>query len=88
MIQYHGPVDEPESTDEQKLRRAKQLPAFPVNVYEGHAKDGMTLRDYFAVRAMEAFLTELTHQQELVLFDSVATTAYLCADAMLEARTK
>lgn len=46
------------------------------------------IRDYFAARAMEAFLTELTHRQEPFLFDQVAETAYDMARAMMKARER
>ncbi len=88
MVQYHGPVKEDELTDEQKLRRAKQLPAFPVNVYEGHTKDGMTLRDYFAAQAMVGVLTMLRGGNEglITVQESTSKYAYEWADAMLQAR--
>ncbi len=57
-------------------RHDKAGPAFPVD-----ASEGMTLRDYFAAKAMQAFLqnTETTYRQD-------AVCAYKMADAMLEAR--
>lgn len=51
-----------------------------VAVKEG----GMTLRDYFAAKAMEAYLiAKPTDRPEMI---DVAATAYAMADAMLEAR--
>jgi hypothetical protein len=64
-------------------------PAFPL-VYdvpeEGlrHIYEGMTLRDYFAAKAMQAFLSRdssCTCPDEIVARD-----AYNAADAMLKAR--
>lgn len=45
--------------------------------------EGMTLRDYFAAKAMQGFLT-----QDDIIFSgkSMAQCAYEMADAMLEAR--
>lgn len=47
----------------------------------GYAKD-MTLRDYFAAKAMEGFAANLGPR---VTFESRAKIAYQWADAMLEA---
>jgi len=63
-------------------------PAFPVpadlcqdlTVYE---QRGMTLRDYFAAKAMQTFLLD---KRASMQDDAVA--AYRMADAMLEAREK
>lgn len=43
-------------------------------------KGGMTLRDYFAIRAMQVL-----YDDRLVL-DRIAESSYLLADAMLKAR--
>ena len=62
-------------------------PAFPVPInpgepYFGHSPcDGMTLRDYFAAKAMQGYLTA-NHFP----VDSVARWSYEVADAMLRAR--
>lgn len=52
------------------------LPAFP-SVFD-HER-GMTLRDYFAAKAMQALV-------EKSYFDTTARLAYEIADAMLKAR--
>jgi hypothetical protein len=54
-------------------------PAFPT----GTAFQGMTLRDYFAAKAMQALLSEPKVTRDLMLY---AGAAYDVADAMLEAR--
>ena len=66
-------------------------PAFPVshdmalvaglkNAY------GMTLRDYFAAKAMEGFLVcDVKYASDA---DMIARDAYVMADAMLKARAK
>ena len=48
-------------------------------------QDGMTLRDYFAAKAMQGYLT---HEQAAnhIPVDSVARWSYEVADAMLRAR--
>lgn len=46
--------------------------------------DGMTLRDYFAAKAMQALLIDVSlHAEDLPSF---AASAYMMADAMLKAR--
>ena len=54
-------------------------PAFPV---EQHDKDGMTLRDYFAAKAMQGLLASDVNAARHIF----AAQAYAMADAMLEAR--
>lgn len=54
--------------------------AFPGNGYGG----GMTLRDYFAAKAMQGiFANGCTHSPE-----ELARVCYVAADAMLEERNK
>ncbi len=55
-------------------------PAFPYQNHHGHKFMGMTLRDYFAAKAMQA-LIDNDH-----LFFEIPTQAYELADAMLKAR--
>lgn len=63
-------------------------PAFPTPRYErGEMYSlGMTLRDYFAAKAMQA----IASTEEGLRADPLhaATCAYCIADAMLEARSK
>ena len=55
-------------------------PAFPTK----HNGTGMTLRDYFAAKVLQALLTrEIKFSGDLMLY---AGAAYDMADAMLEAR--
>ncbi len=58
-------------------------PAFPVPPNTWYDKQGMTLRDYFAAKAMEGDLTEGRHEDQ---FAWCARRAYKMADAMLKAR--
>ena len=75
----------------------KSIPAFPVPLNPGQGWnemapcDGMTLRDYFAAKAMHQFLNGAVLP---VGFDAseqlamLAARAYETADAMLEARAQ
>jgi hypothetical protein len=53
-------------------------PAFPIN----NMNTGMTLRDYFAAKAMQALIDNAG------LFVVIPTQAYAIADLMMEARKK
>ena len=60
-------------------------PAFPTTKpleHWGDPNQGMTLRDYFAAKAMHARLTTY----EGTWFEGVAEEAYKAADAMLKER--
>lgn len=57
-------------------------PAFPYHGPDS-GKVGMTLRDYFAAKAMQAMCEEVVRYDD---FKLCAKNAYLMADAMLEAR--
>jgi hypothetical protein len=60
-------------------------PAFPTEVWDSQGipqhTQGMTLRDYFAAKAMQSFLTRGGSN-----FTACANDAYEVADAMLKAR--
>ena len=60
--------------------------AFP----HGQLRDeynGMTLRDYFAAKAMQGFIAYAAHKGMYTPPDNeLATSAYQLADAMMEAR--
>jgi len=47
------------------------------------AQDGMTLRDYFAAKAMQGFMGSSWNVKS---FEDMASKAYQLADAMLKAR--
>lgn len=63
------------------------IPAFPcteANYTDPKwTSDGMSLRDYFAAKAMQAMCEEVSRYDQ---FDRVAKDAYKMADAMIEAR--
>ena len=49
--------------------------------------NGMSLRDYFAAKAMQGYLASIPETVEPVEFSvQIARDAYLIADAMIEAR--
>jgi hypothetical protein len=60
--------------------------AFPVSTPDGFTVFGMTLRDYFAAKAMQAIYTAGIPSGVEMKYDEVATGAYAAADAMLKAR--
>lgn len=70
----------------------KDIPAFPrpyshddyLEDIDYLAQDGMTLRDYFAAKAMQALLTRETRISEDAML--YAGAAYDVADAMMKAR--
>ena len=64
-------------------------PAFPNEGFNGWGEpfQGMTLRDYFAAKAMQGFLAYATHKGIYAPPDNeLASAAFQLADAMLKAR--
>ncbi len=69
-------------------------PAFPTKINTEHFSHpstiyntGMTLRDYFAAKAMQSFLSHLVEEGwDADDLELVAETSYRMADAMLKAR--
>jgi hypothetical protein len=65
-------------------------PAFPGVDEEGDAYNGMTLRDYFAAKAMQGWIASFapTTPVECAIENSISTArmAYAIADAMLKVR--
>ena len=49
-----------------------------------YGSTGMTLRDWFAGKAMQQFVDQRDHQ--IWLHDDIAKAAYIIADAMISAR--
>ena len=71
----------------------QNAPAFPVSFKWGkglHQYNGMTLRDYFAAKAMQAVMTDSMNHNDggAVYYTEVAEISYEMADAMLEARSE
>ena len=63
-------------------------PAFPVyhGGYSRSDNDGLTLRDYFAAKAMQGLLSGLLANGMDLTWSGVAVDAYRQADAMMKAR--
>ena len=68
-------------------------PAFPCDLtsYDDEVRiqyQGMTLRDYFAAKAMQGAISGCSSRGEVILYSDLAGLSYEVADAMLKARTK
>jgi hypothetical protein len=57
----------------------------PTHFTDNHAVS-MTLRDYFAARALQNFRDQIGSQSDQEWFDQMAEGAYRMADAMMKAR--
>jgi hypothetical protein len=60
--------------------------AFPVVLATNAKDEGMTLRDYFAAKALHAILCNQEAVPSSDSDDAIANRAYFFADAMLNAR--
>ena len=66
-----------------------ELQAFPLAYHLSQSiLPGMTLRDYFAAKAMQGELASQSPENEYTNLDALAVLAYRVADAMLKARAK
>ena len=62
-------------------------PAFPhIDSGCGRFEEGMTLRDYFAAKAMQGALAGCATKGEVIMYSDLVGLAYEVADAMLKAR--
>jgi hypothetical protein len=63
-------------------------PAFPNEGFNGWGEPfkGMTLRDYFAAKAMQAILSNDPDYHTKYKFFDLADFSYQCADAMIKER--
>ena len=62
-------------------------PAFPAPAGVAHiTEQGMTLRDYFAAKAMQGMCSSDSHCVDGWAHSDIAVQAYQMADAMLRAR--
>jgi len=62
----------------------KRKMAFPISNINGVVQSGMTLRDYFAAKAMQALLSCPKYQNAGT--GIISRESYEMADAMIEAR--
>lgn len=65
-----------------------KVSAFPWAIDKGSIKceTGMTMRDYFAAKALQNFRDQIGSQSDQEWFDQMAEGAYRMADAMMKAR--
>ena len=71
-------------------------PAFPVEKFTAyphgggyiHRDEGMSLRDYFAAKAMQGWVSDPAMRSDSETIRYAAEFAYKMADAMLEARER
>jgi len=64
----------------------KDIPAFPAMHYDlADNEHGLTMRDYFAAKALQGFLASPLLKTESGA-DAMARNAYRVADAMMEER--
>jgi hypothetical protein len=68
------------------LEAAFARPHSETDEFIHHAQAGMTLRDYFAAKAMQSFLDEVGSESDQRFYKDIAIGAYQVADAMLKAR--
>ena len=69
----------------------ENIPAFPTDSERQVGNtvwhySGMTLRDYFAAKAMQGELACQNPEYQWVIIEGLAKRAYSIADAMIEAR--
>jgi hypothetical protein len=62
--------------------------AFPNvhNPLTGTQESGMTLRDYFAARAIQSMINHESYEYSITHYEMSSRAAYSIADAMLKAR--
>jgi len=61
--------------------------AFPYFGHTGWSQgNGMTLRDYFAAKAMQGAISGCSSRGEVILYSDLAGLSYEMADAMMKAR--
>ena len=58
------------------------FPQFVISNFGAHVEGGMTLRDYFAAKAMQGLMPSTMEWPE----EAIAEAAYRQAEAMLKAR--
>jgi hypothetical protein len=63
-------------------------PAFPNNDHTLDIEKGMTVRDYFAAKAMQAMIANNWLMNSASALDKLSVAAYEMADAMLMERAK
>jgi hypothetical protein len=69
----------------------KDMPAFPKTPFieVGTPQNGMTLRDYFAAKAMASFIHTFGYRKDddnIIIPNNICGHAYTIADQMMKAR--
>ena len=65
----------------------KDIPAFPAIHYDlADNEHGLTMRDYFAAKAMQGAMSGCATRGEVIMYSDLAGLSYEVADAMLKAR--
>jgi hypothetical protein len=67
---------------------ANDEPAFPFTIEEGLVCEGMSLRDYFAIRIMQNLSSEYGYLVDMEVWRNSIECAYAVADEMLRVREK
>ena len=82
--EFYETVQRQQEWEEQQMKTNTGGPAFPRmgERCQSINEDGMTLRDYFAAKAMQGLLASEVHAP----LEDFAATAYKMADAMLKER--
>lgn len=64
--------------------------AFPVSTIDNHTNEGMSLRDYFAAKAMHGIVSGFYSMDKAHGWSNqeIATEAFSLADAMIAERNK
>ena len=70
-----------------KLKIKDGGPAFPYWNCAENTTQGMTLRDWFAGQAINAFILHVKNYSHKSKWEDAAISSYVIADAMLMART-
>ncbi|MEA9994575.1 AlpA family phage regulatory protein [Pseudomonas sp. 10B1] len=90
-----GPLEQPSQSQEIPPPQADSAPAFPSHHFEDDDLQGISTRDYFASKAMQAVISEGCYDYEEGGTETAAARArfaardaYLFADAMLAERNK
>lgn len=99
MTQCYEEVKEEIRSEHQNKLIRNGIAAFPVQKYDGSWIDGMNLRDYFAAKALNGYVTGFTPNplaQEAICergyckfennAEAIAHSSYVLADAMMKAR--
>lgn len=73
---------------EDKEKTTRNQPAFPSTDCETFGEPGMTLRDYFATKAMPHLIKTDEYESWSLSYEQIASFSYLMADAMLKERLK